>query len=100
MGGLTSNQYRTEISSTTSTGSLLSADFGFNATYVRVFNDGSVPLRMTMASSMATTADEELRPGEVVEAKPIQTHVLGLLTTSTSTDGTDWRKARVLALGG
>jgi len=96
---LTANQYRTELSGTTSTGSLLSVDFGFDAGYVRVANDGTVPLRVTFASSVATTADAEVKPGEFVEHR-IATHVLGLLTTSTSTDGTDHRRARVLALGG
>ena len=97
---LTANQYRTELSGTTSTGSLLSVDFGFDASYVRVANDGTAPLRVTFASSVATTADAELRPGEAVAWRSGPTHVLGLLTTSSSTDGTDHRRARVLALGG
>ena len=99
MSFLLANQYRTALDGTTSTGSLLSADFGFDAAYVRVANDGVVPLRVTFASSVATTADAEIRPGEVVEHR-IATHLMGLLTTSSSTDGTDFRRARVLALGG
>ena len=47
-----------------------------------------------------TPADAELRPGEAVAWRSGPTHVLGLLTTSSSTDGTDHRRARVLALGG
>ena len=97
---LTANQYRTELAGTTSTGSLLSADFGFTASYVRIANGGTVPLRVTLASSVASTGDLELVSGEVLESQTIATHVLGLMTTSTSTDGTDHRRARVLALGG
>lgn len=97
---LLANQYRTQVSGTTTTGALLSADFGFDANYVRVANDGVVPLRLTLTSSVATTADAEVRPGDAVVWTGGLTHVLGLATTSTSTDGTDWRRARVLATGG
>lgn len=98
---LIANQYRShpDITGTTST-VLLSADFGFDAGYVRVDNNGSVPLRVTLTSSVATTADAELATGAVLEVRGVPTHVLGLWTTSTSTEATDYRRARVLALGG
>ena len=97
---LTANEYKTELSGTTTTGSLISADFGFDANYVRVANDGVVPVHVTFASSVATTAHATLKGGEVVEWRLAATHVLGITTTSSSTDGTDHRQVRVLALGG
>lgn len=99
---LITNQYRSApaINGSTSTGPLLSADFGFDASYVRVENTGTVPLRVTLASTVATTADAELGSGAVMEVHEIQTHVLGLTTTSSSTDTTDFKRALVLALGG
>ena len=102
MSYLTANQYRShpDFGGTTSTGSLLSVDFGWSMSYIRVANNGTVPLRVTLTSSVATTADAELASGEVLETRDIPTHVLGLMTTSTSTEATDFRRARVLALGG
>ncbi|HAM41880.1 MAG TPA: hypothetical protein DCP69_11270 [Candidatus Omnitrophica bacterium] len=99
---VTANQYRShpDFSGTTSTGSLLSADFGFDASYIRVSNNGTVPLRVTLTSSVATTADAELPPGEILVMDRVPTHVLGLMTTSTATGLADFRRARVLALGG
>ena len=96
---LVANQYRTALSGTTSTGALLSVDFGFSASYVRVANDGTVPLRATFTSTVASTEDAEIQAGEVFEWQGALTQVFGLLTTSTSTDGADHRRVRVLALG-
>lgn len=99
---LTANQYRSspDFSGTTSTGSLLSADLAFDATYVRVKNNGTVPVRATFTSTVASTSDAEVAPGEVIEVRGAPTHVIGLMTTSTSTALTDFRRAQVLALGG
>ena len=98
---LVANEYRNhpDITGATST-VLLSADFGFHASYVRVVNSGTVPLRVTLTSSVATTADAELATGTTLRVEGVPTHVLGLWTTSTSTQATDYRRARVLALGG
>lgn len=93
------NQYRTEVRGTTSTGSLLSAALDFSANYVRVANGGTVPLRATFNSTVASTNDAEVRPGEVLEWQSGPTYKIGIMTTSTSTDGTDHRRVRVLALG-
>ena len=95
------NQYKAvvDISGSTTTG-LLSADFGFDANYVRVANDGTVSLRLSLNSSVASTLDTELKPGEVIEWRQSGlTHVAGLATTSTSTETGDYKRARVLALG-
>lgn len=98
---LVGNQYENELAAaTTSTGSLLSVDFGFDATRVRVWNDGTVPLRATVESSVASCTDALVRPGADAEWGGIRTHSFGLYTTSTSTDGVDIRQARVLATGG
>ena len=97
---LFANQYRTEVVDTTSTGAFLQASPGFDASYVRVANDGTVPIRATFNSTVASTADAEIRAGEVLEWRGGPTSKLGLLTTSTSTDGLDHRRVRILALGG
>ncbi len=98
---LTGSQYASDLAAgTTSTGSLLSVDFGFDATRVRVHNDGTVPLRATVASSQAACSDMVVAPGQVHEWTGIRSHVFGLYTTSTSTDGTDIRQARLAASGG
>ncbi len=97
---LIANQYTTEHAGTTSTGSLLSVDFGPSMNYVRLRNTGTLPLRFTLASSVATTGDGEIRSGETVEWRGGPTHVLGIMTTSTSTDGLDRRGVGVFASGG
>ena len=97
----TANQYSTQIEGTTSTGSLLSVNFGFDASYVRVSNVGTVPLRVTFKSTSATTDDGEVKAGETTEwSGGGQTYRCGVMTTSTSTDGVDLRRVRLLATGG
>ena len=98
---LTANQYSTEAASTTSTGSLLSVNFGFDATYVRIANRGVAPLRFTLRSTAATTDDGDLRAGEVVEWRDGgATYRVGVMSTTTSTDGVDMRRVHVFATGG
>ena len=97
----TANQYSTEVSQTTSTGSLLSVNFGFDASYVRIANRGAAPLRYTLTSTVATTGDGDLRAGEVVEWRDGgATYRLGVMSTSTSTDGVDTRRVHIYATGG
>ena len=97
----TANQYSTETESTTSTGSLLSVNFGFDASYVRLANRGAAPLRYTLTSTSATTNDGDLRSGEVVEWRGGgQTYRCGVMSTSTSTDGVDTRRVHLYATGG
>lgn len=96
---LTANQYTTDMAGTTSTGSLLSVNFGFDANYVRIANVGTLPLRVTFRSTTATTDDGEVIAGGVIEWRGT-TYRCGVLTTSTSTDGADLRRVRVLATGG
>ena len=97
---LTANQYVADVSGTTSTGVLLAAALTFNANYLRIVNTGTVALRAVFNSSAATTAGYLIPAGEDREFYTPLTARFSLLTTSTSTDGTDWRQARVLALGG
>ena len=96
---LVANQYTTDHVSTTSTGRILSVNFGFNAAYVRIANRGTLPLRVSLQSSAASTDDDELRSGEIVEYRMTATHVCGVFTTSTSTDGYDRRDVTLTALG-
>ena len=97
----TANAYSTEVWSTTSTGSLLSVNFGFDATYIRIANRGAAPLRYTLRSTSATTNDGDLRSGEVVEWRDGgATYRVGVMSTSTSTDGVDTRRVHVYATGG
>ena len=94
------NQYRIAVADTTSTGAFLQVALTFDASYMRIANGGTVPMRVTFTSTVASTGDAEIRPGESVAWSGGPTSKFGLLTTSTSTDGTDHRRARVLALGG
>ena len=96
----TANQYETEVHNTTSTGAVLSADLGFDASYVRLVNAGTLPLRYTVQTSVASTSDAELEAGEVIEVRGMVTSRLGLMTTSTSTDLADRRRVRIVATGG
>ena len=97
----TANQYSTETESTTSTGSLLSVNFGFDASYVRIANRGAAPLRFTLTSTAATTNDGALRAGEAVEWRGGgATYRAGVMSTSTSTDGVDTRRVHLYATGG
>ena len=94
------NQYRTVVTDTTSTGAFLGIGLAFDAGYIRISNGGTVSLRVTFNSTVASTNDAEIRPGELLECSGGPTSKFSLLTTSTSTDGSDHRRARVLALGG
>lgn len=85
---------------TTSTGTLLADGLSFGAQYWRVFNDGSVGLRLALDSSAGTTANaHEVRAGESPEFRCFSARY-SVLTTSTSTDGVDVREFRIVALGG
>lgn len=95
---LVADQFTTEIADTTSTGLLLAGNLAFNATYVRVDNRGSLPLRLTLTSTVASTGGHEVRAGESREFRAAQTSKFALSTTSTST--ADHRIARVTALAG
>lgn len=89
-----------EHSGTTSTGTILAATVTFPATYWRVANEGTIPLRVTFGSTAGTTGGYEVRPRDDKEFRlPGATNLFALLTTSTSTDGADHRRVRVLALG-
>ena len=93
------NQYRAAVNDTTSTGNVISASLGFDASFVKIENTGTVPLRYTLASTAATTSDAELKDGDSVQVTGLLTSKIGLLTTSTSTDGLDYRRATVYATG-
>lgn len=96
---LTLNQFSTELSNTTSTGLLLSGNLTFDAAYWRIDNDGTVPVRLTLASTGATTGGYEIRAGESrVFDLSSSTSKFALSTTSSSTE--DQRRVRVMALGG
>lgn len=90
-------QFSTEISNTTSTGLLLSGNIPFDAPYWRVDNGGTLPVRLTLASTAASTNGYEVKAGESREFYGA-TSKYALSTTSSST--ADHRRARVLALAG
>lgn len=96
---VTGDQYQTQFSGTTSTGSLLSVSLNRSLAHVTVWNDGTLPLRVTFTSSAASTSDHEVRPGEAAEVRRAPTSKFGVMTTSTSTDSGDHRRFRVLGMG-
>lgn len=96
---LTGDQYRSQFSGTTSTGSLLSASLDRSYAHITVWNDGTLPLRVTVASTVASTSDHELRPGEALVIRDTPTSKFGVMTTSTSTESADHRRFRVLGTG-
>ena len=59
---LLANEYRTAVADTTSTGAFLQVALSFNASYMRVANTGTVPIRATFTSTVASTSDAEIRP--------------------------------------
>ena len=94
---LTLDQFSTEISNTTSTGLLLAGNLAFTANRWEVDNGGTIPLRLTLASTTPSTDGYEVKPGES-RAFVGATSKFALSTTSSSTE--DHRRARVLALAG
>ena len=96
---LLASQYTADISGTTTTGVLLAAALSFDANYVRIVNTGTIGLRATFNSTAASTGDYAIPAGTDRELY-LLTAKFSIMTTSTSTDGSDWRQARVLALGG
>ena len=97
MSRLTADQFSTEIENTTSTGLLLAGNLGFDAVRWTVVNAGTVPVRLTLTSTSASTDGPEIRPGEA-PVFMVSSSKYALSTTSTST--ADHRRARVTALGG
>lgn len=98
---LAPNQFSTELSNATSTGTLLGGSLTFSASYWRVKNDGTVPVRFTLNSTSPSTNDYEIRPGSLEEFQNVPaSSKFGLMTTSTSTSLADHRRVAVLALGG
>lgn len=95
---LTANQFTTEISDTTSTGLLLAGNLQFNAAWWQVRNDGTLPIRLTLASTEASTGGHKVRAGETRVFETGATSKYALSTTSSST--ADHRRVGVLALGG
>ena len=97
------NQYSTDIILTTTVPSCGPVvQFGFEATYLRLSNDGGVPVRFSLASTnAASTDDAELRPGEIFAQDISPTVALALATTSTTTStADDGNRVRVQAWGG
>ena len=94
---LTASQFSTELSNTTSTGLLLSGNLGFDAGEWRVSNDGTVPVRLTLTSTSASTDGYEIKAGET-RTFAVTSSKFALSTTSSST--ADHRRARVVAVGG
>lgn len=95
---LLANQFSTEISNTTSTGIMLGGLVPFTAGLWRVENDGTVPCRLTLASTSPSTDGYEVKAGESRDfALPGATNRFALSTTSSSTE--DHRRVRVLAMG-
>ena len=93
---LTASQFSTEISNTTSTGLMLSGNLAFDANVWKVSNDGTIPLRLTLGSTSASTGGYEVQAGETREFAVLSSK-FALSTTSTST--ADHRRARVVAMG-
>lgn len=83
-----------DIVTGTSTGE--GVDFGFNATYLRISNDGPRSLFLNLGSTQPSTGDGfEVTSGETVEMNVGPCRGIGLAKNSTSTG----IGARVLALG-
>ena len=91
------NQFSTELSSTTSTGLLLSGALAFTAAYWRVDNGGTLPVRVTLQSTTASTDGYEIKAGESREFWA-PTSKFAVMTTSSSTE--DHRRVRVVAMTG
>lgn len=94
---LTANQFSTEISNTTSTGLLLAGNLAFNAGLWTVVNDGTVPVRFSLTSTVADTGGHEVQAGET-RAFAVMSSKFSLTTSSSST--ADHRRVRVVAVGG
>lgn len=94
---LAASQFSTEISNTTSTGLLLSGNIAFDAGLWTVSNDGSLPVRLTLTSTSASTGGYEIQAGET-RAFAVTSSKFALSTTSSST--ADHRRVRVVAVGG
>ena len=94
---LSLNQFSTELSNTTSTGLILSGNIGINANYWRVDNDGTLPLRLTLASTVESSSGYEIKAGESKEFYMV-TSKYALFTSSSSTE--DHRRVRVFAMAG
>lgn len=94
---LTASQFSTEISNTTSTGLLLSGNLTFNAGLWKVSNDGTVPVRLTLTSTTASTGGYEIQAGEARDFA-VTSSKFALSTTSSSTG--DHRRVRLVAVGG
>ena len=100
MALLVGTQYSADVGTTTSTGVVLGGTVPFNANHAWIQNRGTVPLRASFASTAPSTGDIEIPPGAAGAFRGLNTSKFGLLTTSTSTDGTDHRRARVALLEG
>lgn len=90
--------FSTEHSGTTSTGTVLANVLPFTAYRWDVQNGGTLPLYLNLGSSEGSTGAPRVGPGETLKLEASSAR-FALLTTSTSTDGTDHRIARVRATG-
>ena len=96
---VTAGQHSTEHSGTTSTGVLLGGVLAFSPSVWIIQNLGTVPLRFSLDSTTPTTGNHEVPPG-VTHTLPVPSNTYSVLTTSSSTDGSDWRRVRLLGVGG
>jgi hypothetical protein len=95
---LVADQFSTEHTGTTSTGTILGGALTFTPSRWSVQNLGTVPVRFSLNSTSPATGDAEVRPGTVRNFN-VPSSKFGVLTTSTSTDGLDVRAVRVSAWG-
>lgn len=80
------NQYSTEsvLSSTSGTASL-GIVFGFRANLVRVYNDKTVPVYVSLNSTVGSTGGHRTCAGEVLALDAVATEAMALASTTTST---------------
>ena len=95
---LTPIQQISSVSGTTSTGTLIALGLDYTVNRVCIFNNGTVPVRLSLDSTSGSTSGLEIRAGETREFNAM-THKMAVLTTSTSTGGDDHRVVRLIALG-
>lgn len=92
------NQYRGAVLTGTSTGDAVRFD-GFAATSIRLVNAGQVPVHFRLDStSVATTGDHPLQPGEAFQSAVPWCVGFGAGTASTST-GAQEKRLNVYATG-
>ena len=96
---IVASMFSTEHNGTTSTGQILGGTLDSSFQSWRIQNRGTLPVRFSLNSTAAATGDMEIAPGADISF-PIPSNVYSVMTTSTSTDGSDYTRVRLSALGG